>query len=48
MFQLAVGDDGGTSVTKATYEIQSSVQAGNLSLVDFNFGGSEASPTPAG
>lgn len=48
MFQLAVGADGDTEVTKADYEIQSSVQSGNLQLIDFNFSGGEASPTPAG
>jgi hypothetical protein len=48
MFELAVGADGATEVGDAIYEVQSSVQSGNLQLIDFNFSSSEASPTPAG
>jgi hypothetical protein len=48
MFELAVGADGATEVTEAEYEIQSAVQAGGLQLINFDFSGSLASPTPAG
>ena len=49
MFELAVGADGATEVGDAVYEIQSSVQAGNLQIIDFPFDGVAAgSPTPAG
>ncbi len=49
MFDLAVGEDGATVVAEATYEVQSSVQAGNLQLIEFPFTPSgEGSPTPAG
>ena len=52
VFQLAVGADGATEVTEATYEIQSNVQSGNLQLIDFVFDSADvsgdASPTPAG
>lgn len=48
MFQLAVGADGAIEVGDAEYEIESAVQSGNLSIIVFDFGGGEASPTPAG
>jgi hypothetical protein len=49
VFDLAVGADGATEVGDAMYEVQSSVQAGNLQLVDFPFSAPGAgSPTPAG
>ncbi|HET9660306.1 MAG TPA: hypothetical protein VFP05_08240, partial [Thermomicrobiales bacterium] len=49
MFELAVGPDGATEVGDAEYEIQSSVQAGNIQLIEFPFSpDGEASPTPAG
>jgi hypothetical protein len=47
-FQLAVGADGAAEVTQAEYETQSAVQSGGLQLIDFDFSGSLASPTPAG
>jgi hypothetical protein len=49
VFDLAVGPDGATEVGDAEYEIQSSVQAGNIQIIEFPFSpNSEASPTAAG
>ena len=47
-FKLDVGADGATEVTDPILQVDSAVQAGNLALIDFDFGTSEASPTPAG
>ncbi len=47
-FQLAVGNDGETEVTDPSYLIQSDVQSGNLQLLTFDFGSTDASATPAG
>ena len=47
-FTLTVGADGATEVTDPMLQVDSAVQAGDLALVDFDFGSSVASPTPAG
>lgn len=49
MFELAVGADGAVDVGTAEYEVQSSVQSGNIQLIEFPFTEEgAASPTPAG
>lgn len=48
-FQLAVGNDGEAEVTDPFYLVQSTVQSGNLQLIDFVFeDDANASATPAG
>lgn len=48
-FQLAVGNDGEADVTDPFYLVQSTVQSGNLQLIDFVFeDDADASATPAG
>jgi hypothetical protein len=48
MFELAVGNDGETEVTEPSYTVQSTVQSGNLQLLDFDFRSLEVSATPVG
>jgi hypothetical protein len=48
MFELGIGNDGETEVTEPSYLVQSSVQSGNLQLIDFDFSSLEVSATPAG
>lgn len=47
-FKLEVGADGATEVSNPAIQVDSTVQAGGLTLIEFNFGSSAASPTPAG
>jgi hypothetical protein len=48
MFELGIGNDGETEVAEPSYLVQSSVQSGNLQLIDFDFASLEVSATPAG
>lgn len=48
MFELTVGNDGETAVSEPSYTVQSTVQSGNLQLLDFAFDDLEVSATPVG
>lgn len=48
MFELGLGNDGETEVSTPSYLVQSTVQSGNLQLIDFNFESLTVSATPAG